>query len=434
MRPHPNAPWRTAGALLTTLAILLPLDGCASAQESAPWRSPTPMHSPARTPAASPTPELVATADRLASGPLSVVLPQLAAEAMARGAVLELPQGRYQVTDTIVLPEGTTMRLEDGAQLTGDLPGRALVRLAAHTIFTGGSVSNASADPGFDVDLAQGAVGVSITGTTFGGTSANALYMAASGISDVVVSESRFAHVGYGVLLNPGALDARKITLRGNRFVDACADAIEINAATGGTAARVKDVQIIDNHVEGTCGSGDSAGFGIGLAGVEGFTVRGNVVSGARNEAIHMEDGSTDGTVAGNTIGGGGGSGRPAVAIYRTTSHIVVESNRITGFSGSGVSVQWDSLGSARSVTITDNIISEVSGSGVVVAGDAGSGPFTVTGNRLSSIGGDGISIAGSHALSVISGNTITRVSGQPIAQSLRGTGVTQLSGNTISP
>ena len=445
---HAHSPPLRALPAIALCTVIAALTGC-SPDVDASWKPGQPSssgslpspHQSTSSPSSAPSPaataavdELVAPAGRLSSGEIEDVLPQLAMEATARRAVLVLPAGRYTVSRTIVMPVGTHVRLEDGALLEGDLPGVALVRVASGTTFSGGTITNTSSAAGFDMDLAEGSEGVTISGVTFRGASSNAFYMSTSGLKGISILGSTFDTVSYGILLNPGSLDAEQVTIRGNRFVDACADAIEINAATSGTSARVKDVVIAGNHIRGTCGAGDTAGFGIGLAGVDGFEIRDNTISGARNEAIHLEDGTTGGTVVDNTISDGGSGTRPAVAIYRTTARIVVESNTISRFAGAGVAVLWDSMGSAKDVTVDANVIDDVTGNAVVVAGDHGTGPFRVTRNRLTKIGGDGVSVSGSHELTVISGNRLVGVKGRAIVESLRGSGVTRESGNQVFP
>jgi hypothetical protein len=236
----------------------------------------------------------------------------------------------------------------------------------------------------------------------------------------------------YGVLLNPPAQDARSITIRDNRFITPCGDSVEINAVTNGTKQRVKDVRVTGNHMQGACGDGESAGFGVGLAGVEDFQISGNTIDGARNEAIHLEDGTTSGTIRDNVISGGGHGDRPAIAVYRTTSNVVVSGNRVHDFSGQGIAVRWDSLGSARNITVKDNDLRRISGDGIVVAGGPGTGPFAVQDNLLDTIGGNGIAVGGSHEHSSVTGNSLRAVKGEAIVQYLRGSGTTKIDSNAI--
>lgn len=375
---------------------------------------------------------MVATAERLGTEPFQEALVRLAATAVRRDATLVLPANTYIATATATLPPGVRLRLARDAVITGSLPGQPLVRISARSTLSGGTLRNTATSPGFDLDFQQDAAMVRITGVTFSGAATNAVYLASSGIRDVVIERSRFMGVGYGILLNPGALDARGLQLRNNRFRQVCSDSIEINAATGGTAARVRDVQIIGNDIGPSCGAGDSSGFGIGLAGVRGFRVARNTIAGARNEGVHLEDGTSEGRVTDNSITGGGTGSRPAIAVYRTTSGVLVDDNRVRDFAGSGIAVLWDSVGSASRITVRNNTISRVKGDGVVVAGDQGTGPFVVDGNTITSTSGNGISIAGSHALSTITGNSLHGIGGTPIAEALRGSGKTVIEGNGI--
>lgn len=359
---------------------------------------------------------------------------QLAARAASQGLRLVLPVGEYVTARTVVLPAGTDLELQDGAVITGGLPGASLLRLAADSSLTGGTIENTSATSAFDVDLAEGAKRVGIRGVTFRGTEANAVYADASGIEDVRIERNTFEGLVYGVLFNPGTLGGRGVVVDQNTFTGVCGDAIEMNAATGGTGRRLREVTISDNRIERPCGVGSSSGFGIGLAGVSGFRVTGNTISGARNEAVHVEDGTERGVISGNRIRGGGIGNRPAIAIYRTVADVTVESNEVSGFDGQGIAVLWDSSGSATDVDVRRNTVTAVSGDGIVVAGDRGTGPFTVTDNTLDAVGGNGIAVAGPHGRSTVEDNTLTDIGGQGIALTLRSDGVTVLARNSVSP
>ena len=387
---------------------------------------------PTPPPFVAPTPEVVATVKRLGSVPFQDGIARLAAIAVRQDATLVLPSGTYTATATSVLPPGLRLRLKRGAVITGSLPGQPLVRISARSTLSGGTLHNTATSPGFDLDFQQDAATVRITGVTFSGAGTNAVYLASSGIRDVTIERSRFVGVGYGILLNPGALDARGLQVRNNVFRQVCSDSIEINGATGGTAGRVRDVRITGNDIGPACGEGDSSGFGVGLAGVRGFTVARNTITGTRNEGVHLEDGTSNGRVTDNTITGGGTGSRPAIAIYRTTAGVLIDDNRIRDFAGSGIAVLWDSVGSASRITIRDNAVTRVKGDGVVVAGDLGTGPFVVDGNTIATTGGNGISVAGSHALSTITGNSLHGIGGTPIAEGLRGAGRTVIEGNGI--
>lgn len=383
---------------------------------------------------ASPDPDrLVATTSRLQGKPLDRALPVLALQATRRHAVLVVPRGRYEVANTIVLPARTTLTLDSRAVITGDLPGRSLVSLASSSRLAGGTLWNTAKQPGFDLNFQQSARNVIVSGTTFRGSAANAVYLGSPGLQRLTIERSRFLHVLYGILLNPDAISTRGLSISRNEFNEACADAIELNAATGGSSRRVQGAIIQDNRISGDCGTGSSSGFGIGLAGVRNFTVQANEIMSVRSEGVHLEDGTSDGTIAQNAIVGGGGGQRPAIAIYRDTARIVVRGNRVSHFDGSGVGVLWDSLGSARDVTIRDNLLQNLSGDGVDVAGDRGTGPFRVLYNRIENVAGNGIAVSGPHERSLIADNDLGGIRGDPIFQSLRGDGITAIEGNAIS-
>jgi hypothetical protein len=344
--------------------------------------------------------------------------------AAAAGRAVRLPAGRLVVQRTLWIPAHATLILDPKATIVGSIPGQSLVRVQSGSSITGGTIENRSTSDCFDVDVARGATGATIDGVTFRGARTNAVYVNAPDVRNLTVRNSRFVGTVYGVLVNPGALRGKALRVEGNEFLRTTADAIEINAAISARANRVRDVVVIRNVVRDMRGSGDGSGFGVGMAGVQGFRVAHNRFIGVRNEAVHLENGTRHGLVRANLVDGGGRTGRTAIAVYRGVDSVQIRANVVRDVRGGGIGVLWDQVGSSTRITITRNIVDHVSQDGVVVGGDLGTGPFLVQRNAVVRAGGNGIVTLGSHRRSVVADNLLRRVHGVAVASGFTGSGV----------
>ena len=369
-------------------------------------------------------------ADASSTVPVQDQLSAALADAAKRGSAVALPAGSLTVTRPLWLPTGSSLVLDTGAVITGAVSGQSLVRMTTGSRLAGGRIENTATADCFDVDFAGGTHDAAISGVAFAGARTNSVYLGAPDLHDVSVTGSTFDGVVYGVLLNSGAVRSSRVTVAGNTFSRIAADAIEINSAMPATADQITGVVITGNTVRSMTGAGGGAGFGVGLAGVHDFTVSDNSIFGARNEAVHIEDRSSRGVVSGNVVQNGGIGSRPAVAIYKTVDTVEIRNNSIRGFSGHGIAVLWDSIGSSRNITISGNTVASVTGSGVVVAGDAGTGPFFVRGNDISAAGRFGVEVLGIHPLSVVEHNRIRDAGLGLISTRFQGTGVRQYTDN----
>lgn len=363
-------------------------------------------------------------ADPSSAVPVQDQLAAALSKSALSGRSVTLPPGRFTVTRTLWLPAGSTLVLAPGATVTGAVPGQSLIRMTSRSTLTGGRIVNTATADCFDVDFAAATRAATIEEVRFGGARTNSVYLNAPDLQDIRIVDNAFSGVVYGVLLNSGALRARNVRIARNTFAGVAGDAVEINAAVANADDMARDVVITGNRVRAPRGQGDGSGFGVGLAGVRGFRVTGNRIDGIRNEAVHIEDRSTSGLVANNDIRGGGVGTRPAIAIYRTVRSVVVRHNSIRRFDGEGIAVLWDSMGSSRDVEITGNLVSDVSGSAVVVGGDDGTGPFTVRDNDLLSPGGHGVVVLGTHDRSVVRRNLIRGAAAGALITRYRGDGV----------
>ena len=368
--------------------------------------------------------------DRLSAVPVQDQLVAALGTGASAGRPVRLGSGVLRITRTMWVPPRSTLLLDRGAVIRGSIPGQSLIRLQSGSRVQGGTIENSSNTDCMDIDLAPRAVGAVIDGMTLRGARANSVYVAAPGVSNLSVVNNRFVGVTYGVLVNPGAVRADRIRIVDNEFHYIYADAIEINAAIPRRSDAVRNVDILHNTIGTMRGSGDSSGFAIGVAGVQRFSIRSNSISGARHEAIHLEDRARDGVVAANLVKGGGNGHRPAIAIYRTVDSVDVRANRITGFDGDGIAVLWDQLGSSSRIATTRNVLRNVRGSGIVVGGNVGTGPFVVRSNAVLGAKSDAIVILGTHGRSVVSNNLVRSTSGAVTSTRYAGRGQRLISGN----
>lgn len=349
--------------------------------------------------------------------------------AAAHGRVLQVGPGTVTLTRTFWLPVGATLSLSSRTVLTGVLPGQSLVRMQSGARLVGGVIWNRSAVDCLDVDVAGRSQGAAITNVTFKGSKSNAVLVNAPDVSSLSVQNNHFVDNVYGVLVNPGALRSKNLLISGNHFAGVTGDAIEINAAISRIPDRVRNVNILGNIIVQMRGSGGSSGFAIGMAGVQTFRVTANRITGARNEAIHLEDGSRDGLVSQNLVEGGGSGGRPAIAVYRGVDSVRVQENVVVGFYGSGIAVLWDARGSSRNITIEQNVVRGVSGEGIIMGGNVGTGPFIARNNAV--VGAQvGFVSLGTHQRDLVVGNLIRGSRGPAIRSAYAGTSTRTVSAN----
>lgn len=372
------------------------------------------------------------SADRTGRTPVQDELVSAAASAAAKHRPLLVPKGRYLITSRASLPRDVTVRLAPGAMIVGALPGSSLLQLNRGSTLTGGTIRNDATTDAFDVDLGTGATSVRIVGVHFAGARTNSVYINNPGIRDLRITDCSFSGVVYGVLLNAGAIDANGVKVLRNTFTGVAADAVEINAATGGTAKRARNITVSDNVMRPGGAAHPSGGFGVGLAGVNGFTVSRNRITGAGEEGVHIEDRSSNGVVRENSITGGGVGYRPAIAVYRTSSNILITRNKVSRFAGDGIAVLWDSLGSSRSVQVKSNAISDVSRSGISVGGDSGTGPFKIDRNVIYNARGSAIAVLGSHHFSSVSNNLVVGRQDAVIFTKYQGAGLRVTTANRL--
>lgn len=141
------------------------------------------------------------------------------------------------------------------------------------------------------VEAAAGQSGVTLREVridTRGSTRAgHAIQINAPGANDWTMRGLDLRAKGYGLLVNTRAGGSNGLLLTDFR-IRAQADAIELN--TPGEALR--NTVVWGGHLTQEAGAGPNAGFGFGVAHVDGLVAGGFIIHGSRLEAVHVEDGS----------------------------------------------------------------------------------------------------------------------------------------------
>lgn len=116
---------------------------------------------------------------------------------------------------------------------------------------------------------------------------------------NIRMEECTVRNLVYGLFQANGTqTDVSGIVVTRSAFAGNFADDLEFNAPK----AIMTDVEVSDSTFRDNRRKGYGAGFGIGLANVQGVVIRGNSFDGYGYEPIHIEDRSSDVLVEGNTF------------------------------------------------------------------------------------------------------------------------------------
>ncbi|AFC32967.1 gp18.3 [Paenibacillus mucilaginosus 3016] len=197
----------------------------------------------------------------------------------AGGGTVYLPAGTYLISSRLFVGSNTV--LKGNAKLVK--PDNSEVGMIS---IDGSNVSveelwleNLNQNAGYNINLARNAKHIEIRSCKFTGVKTQAIDMNAKGIKHILIQDCIFEAVTYGVLTNYNADDLEDLKIIGNRFIDIYGDAIEINSPISGTKKSAYEAAsniIISNNfisVPVGKGTGDTAGFGIGLAGASRVSV-----------------------------------------------------------------------------------------------------------------------------------------------------------------
>lgn len=184
--------------------------------------------------------------------------------------------------------------------------------------------------------------------------------------------------LAFGILGNPAALGRdgappANITIRNNRITEVSSDAIELNSPGQST---ISNVDIIGNTLSAPYHASSTSGFCIGLAGVKNVRIRENIIFNCRWQGIHVEDGSSNVVIAGNTINktiGGAGMKYSSGILLLNSSKITIYNNQIRNTANAGIDLASNVKGVNSDVSIMGNDIMNVGDFGIRVAGPQGS-------------------------------------------------------------
>lgn len=368
-----------------------------------------------------------------------------AAAAVAAGKPLLIPGGKtfYTGTTSVTFPAGVQV-YGWNATLRGAVAGAGAATIGSNTELVGLTIDNSSATDRHGISVRSSSSRIAVRYCKFINTPAvpiNSVYIGSAGISDVTIENCIFDGSGYGILTNSagttgtptGAYNLTRVKIVNNTFRNITGDAIELNhpfnTGADGTVSGAGDFTVSGNiiSVPDAAGNGSSAGFGIGIAGVTGFTVTNNIITDARTAGIHVEDDARFGTIADNTVRNITGPDADAgIRVLTSCKELTVTGNVVTnvddGGAGGGDCVGIKIVYAATTlhtydVLITGNTVRGVSGIGISAGADSGQGGrWVIDGNIIGDCDGDGVRISGSPDEVSVTANLITSVGGAGIS------------------
>jgi hypothetical protein len=229
---------------------------------------------------------------------------------------------------------------------------------------------------------------------------AEAIMSAQGGATGVSVLRNTITNAGYGVLVNsdpsfgsaPSAYQSGWL-IDGNTMRNISADAIELNSPIGGADPNgaQHDFQVTNNDLEAAGATGTSAGFCIGVAGVNHSTLSGNKLDHCKWQCIHIEDHANNILVQGNTCGGtigpkstdssSWGSDLCSGILLLETSHdIQLYDNIINNTVGHGIDMNYTPTAFSYNDTISGNTITNAGVCGISIGGAGGDNINTFVG------------------------------------------------------
>ena len=178
-----------------------------------------------------------------------------------------------------------------------------------------------------------------------------------------MVDNCLFDGVTYGVLTDTVATDTKDIRIIGNRFINIYGDAIELNSPIKGMGynrtpyASINDIVISNNFISVTNGTDINSGFGIGIAGATRVSITGNILSGCRLQAIHLEDYCKHVSIVGNVVEGG----NEGIYIIQTDYSSII-GNEIYNCNGVGIHAEFNASYQISNSFIQGNTITACTG------------------------------------------------------------------------
>lgn len=253
------------------------------------------------------------------------------------------------------------------------------------------------------VNFTGSTVDATVEGCHIGGVSAApvGIQINATGISGTRIIDNTISQVSYGVLTNSAATDLTDLRITGNTIKDAIfSDAIELNHP-GDPYVGVSHVYIAGNTLAVEDGSGDSSGFGLGIAGATYVVAIGNTFGPCRVQGIHIEDDAAHIVVIGNTMNS------PAGGIRVTDGDfITIADNAINSPAGTGIAIVQGSSTQPTRYVVRGNTIRNAGSTGMIVIAD---NPHyaIISGNVIDGCAGNGLDYEGTDTGTLYGSNTI---------------------------
>lgn len=358
--------------------------------------------------------------------------------AKAGGGTVYFPNGTYLLHSRLTVGHNT--RLVGKAKLVKPYNNVIdILNLAGnHIEIDGLSTENLNEKAGININISRDCRHIVIRNCKFAGIRSQGVAMNATGIAHVLIQDCLFESVTYGVLCNYMADDLEDLRIIGNQFLDIYGDAIELNSPIMGTKKAVYEAAgniIIANNfisVPKGKGTGDTAGFGIGMAGVTRVSVIGNIIKNCRYEAIHVEDHCRNISITANIIDGvqDDPDNQLNSGIYvLNAEQIAVIGNEIRNCKNYGVHFEYSKENQGNKATIVGNNITNCGSGGIRYAGNEMS-DAAISDNIITDNAGSGICLAGSSHSIQVKNNIVRANKGHGIR--LEQSKMVSISGNTV--
>lgn len=318
------------------------------------------------------------------------------------GGIVYIPEGTYKTSGNLTVYSNTKVLGNNAkiakADVTSSYAALIVGSSQSNVTIEGMWIENNKSNGCFDIELGANSSRVLIKNNKFTGRNAQAILANTTGIKHIEIAENHFEEVTYGVLTNSGATNIEDVRIVDNEFINIYGDAVELNHP--GTAYTAGSNIIIANNfisVPDGFGTGNTAGFGIGIAGATHVSITGNVFKNARYEAIHIEDEAKHISIVGNIINGV--EDDPATTLNSGIyvidgDYISIVGNSIDKANDYGIHMEYATGTQATNTTVTGNTVTR-SGGGIKLAG-TGASDIIISDNVAAANVGHGFSISAS--------------------------------------